>query len=36
VLRQKLSDQMDFDEQMVDVIHCLKPPEDLRRKLSDL
>ena len=35
-LRQKLSDQMDFDDQMVDVIHCLKPPEDLRRKLSEL
>lgn len=36
VLRQKLSDQMDFDDQMVDVIHFIRPPDDLRQKLSEL
>lgn len=35
-LAQMLSDQMDFDEQMVDAIHFIKPPDDLRQKLAEL
>ena len=34
-LRKRLSDQMEFDEQIVDVIHFIKPPENLRQKLSE-
>ncbi len=33
-LHQKLREQMQFDEQIVDVIHYLSPPEDLRKKLA--
>ena len=35
-LRQKLSDQMEFDDQIVDVIHFIRPPEDLREKLREV
>lgn len=35
-LARMLSDQMDFDEQMVDAIHFIKPPADLREKLNAL
>ena len=35
-LRRKLSDQMEFDDQMADVIHFIKPPEDLRQKLREV
>ena len=34
--RQRLKDQMDFDRQVVEAIHFIKPPEDLRQKLSAL
>jgi len=35
-LCKTLSEQVQFDQQIVDVIHFIKPPEDLRKKLSDL
>jgi len=35
-LQQKLRDQIQFDEQIVEVIHYIKPPDDLRQKLSNL
>lgn len=35
-LARMLGDQMDFDEQMVDAIHFIKPPADLREKLDVL
>ena len=35
-LKQILSAQLEFDEQIVDVIHFIKPPENLRQKLNDL
>jgi len=35
-LSKVLSEQVQFDEQIVDVIHFIKPPEDLRQKLSEL
>ena len=35
-LGQMLGDQMDFDEQMVEAIHSIKPPDNLREKLDDL
>jgi hypothetical protein len=34
--RQRLKDQMDFDQQVVEAIHFIKPPENLRQKLSAL
>jgi hypothetical protein len=34
--RQKLKEQMDFDQQVVEAIHFIKPPEDLRQKLTAL
>jgi hypothetical protein len=35
-LKKILSEQLGFDEQIVDVIHFIKPPQNLREKLSDL
>jgi len=35
-LREELGWQMDFDDQIVEVIHFIRPPENLRQKLSDL
>jgi hypothetical protein len=35
-LRQTLGAQIEFDEQIIDVIHFIKPPENLRQKLSEL
>lgn len=35
-LRRKLSDQMEFDDRMADVIHFIKPPENLRQKLREV
>jgi hypothetical protein len=35
-LQKRLSEQLQFDEKIVDVIHYIKPPEDLRKKLSEL
>lgn len=35
-LQKKFSEQLEFDELIVDVIHYIKPPEDLRKKLSEL
>jgi hypothetical protein len=35
-LKQKLSDQIQFDEEIVEVIHGIKPPENLWQKLSEL
>ncbi len=35
-LQKKLSEQIQFDEQIVDVIHYIKPPDNLRQKLSEL
>lgn len=35
-LKKKLSAQIEFDEQIIDVIHYIKAPENLRQKLSDL
>jgi len=35
-LKKVLGAQIEFDEQMIDVIHFIKPPENLRQKLSDL
>lgn len=35
-LQKKLSEQMLFDEQIVDVIHYIEPPGNLRQKLSEL
>jgi hypothetical protein len=35
-LKQKLSAQMEFDEQIIEAIHFIKPPENLRQKLTDL
>ncbi len=32
----KLRDQMEFDAQIVEAIHCVVPPEDLREKLGAL
>jgi hypothetical protein len=34
--RRRLKEQMDFDQQMVGAIHFIKPPDDLRQKLSAL
>jgi len=34
--RQKLKDQMAFDQQVVEAIHFIKPPENLRQKLAAL
>lgn len=36
LLREKLDLQLDFDEQMVEVIHSIHPPENLREKLGVL
>jgi hypothetical protein len=36
LLRRKLNEQMDFDEQVVAAIHSIQPPENLRQKLSAL
>ena len=35
-LKKVLSAQMEFDQQIIDVIHFIKPPDNLRQKLSDL
>lgn len=35
-LSRVLSDQMDFDEQIIDTLRCIKAPEDLRQRLSQL
>ena len=35
-LRHVLDDQMDFDEQIVEAIHSIRPPENLRAKLDEL
>jgi hypothetical protein len=35
-LQKKLSEQIQFDEQIIDVIHYIKPPDNLRQKLSTL
>jgi hypothetical protein len=35
-LRRMLDDQMDFDEQVVEAIHSIKPPENLRAKLGEI
>lgn len=35
-LRDELEWQMHFDDEIVAVINCIKPPEDLRRKLDEL
>jgi len=35
-LKKILGAQVEFDEQIIDVIHFIKPPENLREKLSDL
>lgn len=35
-LRDELEWQMQFDDGIVEVIHCIKPPDDLRRKLDEL
>jgi len=35
-LRRILEDQMDFDEQVVEAIHSIKPPENLRAKLGEI
>jgi hypothetical protein len=35
-LRSELSWQMDFDDEIVEVIHFIKPPENLRQKLDGL
>jgi hypothetical protein len=35
-LQKKLSEQMAFDEQIAEVIHAISPPENLRKKLTDL
>jgi hypothetical protein len=34
--KQRLKDQMDFDQSVIDAIHFIKPPEDLRQKLNAL
>jgi hypothetical protein len=33
-LRQELGEQMDFDEQVIDVIQCIRAPDDLRQRLA--
>jgi hypothetical protein len=35
-LKKTLSAQIEFDEQIIEAIHFIKPPENLRQKLSDL
>jgi hypothetical protein len=35
-LQKALEEQLDFDAQMSGVIHFIKPPDDLRKKLSEL
>jgi hypothetical protein len=35
-LARVLKEQIEFDEQITDVIHYIKPPDNLRQKLSDL
>jgi hypothetical protein len=35
-LKKTLGEQIEFDKQIIDVIHFIKPPENLRQKLSDL
>jgi len=35
-LKKVLAAQMEFDQQLIDVIHFIKPPDNLRQKLSDL
>ncbi len=35
-LKKKLADQVAFDAQIIDVIHYITPPENLRQKLSEL
>jgi hypothetical protein len=35
-LQRAFGAQKEFDEQIIDVIHYIKPPENLRQKLSDL
>jgi len=35
-LSKTLSEQISFDGQIIDAIHFIKPPDDLRKKLSDL
>lgn len=35
-LRRVLSDQMDFDEQIIETLRCIAAPEDLRQRLSQL
>jgi hypothetical protein len=34
--KQRLKEQMDFDQQVIDAIHFIKPPENLRQKLNEL
>jgi hypothetical protein len=34
--RQRLKDQMEFDQQAIEAIHFIKPPENLRQKLTTL
>lgn len=36
VLKKKLSAQVEFDTHIVDVIHFIKPPDNLKKKLTDL
>ncbi|MEQ1859686.1 MAG: hypothetical protein ABMA13_07110 [Chthoniobacteraceae bacterium] len=35
-LRDELEWQMEFDDEIVEVIHCIRPPENLRQKLDEL
>jgi len=35
-LRKALDEQIAFDEQIIGAIHFIKPPDDLRKKLTDL
>jgi hypothetical protein len=35
-LSKTLSEQISFDEQIIDAIHFIKPPDDLRKKLGEL
>jgi hypothetical protein len=35
-LKKTFDEQVEFDTQIIDVIHFIKPPENLRQKLSDL
>lgn len=35
-LRMRLEEQTRFDEHIGEIIHCIQPPEDLRKKLAEL